>query len=311
MRFFQEPQASACLGSLGTVVSFHGFSERHSIRVASYTTCIWYEAPLWLSNIYVYTRDPFVAWLQCNYNKNSPGSGGRSPTIWHEVICCPRANFACRHYAFISWWRHQMEIFSALLALCVGNSPVTGEFPAQRSVTRSFDVFCDLRLNKRLSKQSWGWWLETPSRSLWRHCNIRCMIELCEINMHGVGIMPETDRNDQCIESDNFWHILTFQDILWHDANSVVTGGTGVCLHDNRQCHQWRQSWHHGDFFNEHIHVWCISKNIGLCTRVCFTLDTSCRDLFTHVPKHWFTGVEACHDANKGILKDMGKLNGT
>ena len=42
-----------------------------------------------------------------------------------------------------------------------------GEFPAQRPVTRSFDVFFDLRLKKRLSKQ---WWLETPSRPLWRHC---------------------------------------------------------------------------------------------------------------------------------------------
>ena len=48
-----------------------------------------------------------------------------------------------------------METFSALLAICAGNSPLTGEFPAQRSVTRSFDVFFDLRLNKRLSKQSW------------------------------------------------------------------------------------------------------------------------------------------------------------
>ena len=69
------------------------------------------------------------------------------------------------------WWRHQMETFSALLAICVGNSPVTGEFRAQRPVTQSFDVFFDLRLNKRLSKQSWGWWLETQSRPLWRHCN--------------------------------------------------------------------------------------------------------------------------------------------
>ena len=39
------------------------------------------------------------------------------------------------------WWHHQMEIFSTLLALCAGNSLVTGEFPAQRPVTRSFDVF--------------------------------------------------------------------------------------------------------------------------------------------------------------------------
>ena len=77
------------------------------------------------------------------------------------------------HKAFKSWWRHQMETFSALLALCAGNSPVTGEFPAQRPVTRNFDVFFDLHLNKRLSKQSWGWWFETPSWSLWRHCNGR------------------------------------------------------------------------------------------------------------------------------------------
>ena len=70
-----------------------------------------------------------------------------------------------------SWWRHRMEIFSALLAICAGNSPVTGEFPTQRPVTRSFDVYFDLRPNKQLSKQSWGWWFETPSRQLWRHCN--------------------------------------------------------------------------------------------------------------------------------------------
>ena len=44
-------------------------------------------------------------------------------------------------FIFIPWWRDKMETFSALLALCAGNSPVTGEFPAQRPVTRSFDVF--------------------------------------------------------------------------------------------------------------------------------------------------------------------------
>ena len=71
----------------------------------------------------------------------------------------------------VPWWHHQMETFSALLAICAGNSPVPGEFPAQRPVTRSFDVYFDLRLNKRLSKQSWGWWFGTSSCPLWRHCN--------------------------------------------------------------------------------------------------------------------------------------------
>ena len=46
-----------------------------------------------------------------------------------------------------------METFSALLAICAGNAPVTGEFPEQRPVTRSFDILFDLCLNKRLSNQ--------------------------------------------------------------------------------------------------------------------------------------------------------------
>ena len=54
------------------------------------------------------------------------------------------------------WWRHKMETFSALLAICAGNSPVPGEFPAKRPVTQSFDAFFDRCLNKQLSKQSWG-----------------------------------------------------------------------------------------------------------------------------------------------------------
>ena len=72
----------------------------------------------------------------------------------------------------ISWWRHQMETFTALLAICARNSTVPGEFPAQRPVTRRFDIYFDLRPNKRLSKQSWGWWLGIPSRPLWRHRNV-------------------------------------------------------------------------------------------------------------------------------------------
>ena len=74
----------------------------------------------------------------------------------------------------VAGWNSMMtslEAFSALLALCAGNSPVTGEFPSQRPVTRSFDVFFGLRLNKQLSKRSKHRWFETPSCSLWRHYN--------------------------------------------------------------------------------------------------------------------------------------------
>ena len=79
-------------------------------------------------------------------------------TGFFQSESCPKA-----------WRRHQT--FAALLAICAGNSPFTGELPAQWPATRSFDVFFDLRLNKRLSKQSWGWGFESLSRPLWRHCN--------------------------------------------------------------------------------------------------------------------------------------------
>ena len=50
------------------------------------------------------------------------------------------------------------------------NSLVTGEFHLQRPVMRSFDVFFDLCLDKRLSKQLRR--VETTFHSLWRHCNV-------------------------------------------------------------------------------------------------------------------------------------------
>ena len=89
------------------------------------------------------------------------------------------------------WWRHQMETFSALLAICAGNSPVPTEFPGQRPVTRSFGVFFDLRLNKRLSKQSWGWWFETLPRPLWRHSNVNYVSSDCQ-RFDKISVVPIT-----------------------------------------------------------------------------------------------------------------------
>ena len=65
-----------------------------------------------------------------------------------------------------------------LLALCVGNSPVTDEFPSQKPVMQSLNIFFDLRLHKRLSKQSRCRRFETPLCSLWCDCNVRS-ISLC------------------------------------------------------------------------------------------------------------------------------------
>ena len=129
--------------------------------------------------------------------------------------CCDYCALASGHNR--TWWRHQMETFSAVLAICAGNSPVPGEFPAQRPVTRSFDVFFDLRLNKRLSKQSWGWWFETPSRSLWCHCNeLPRKARACDLCLWKLRIMSIW-INIYAVSSFyqvSFWHITVHLNLV-------------------------------------------------------------------------------------------------
>ena len=99
-----------------------------------------------------------------------------------------------------------METFSALLDLCEVNSPVTGEFPSVRPVTRSCYVFFDLRLNKRLCKQSRRLWFETPSRSLWHHCYAqsqnRCTYRFVSVKYAFLNLsIFKSQVNHGCIEA--------------------------------------------------------------------------------------------------------------
>ena len=131
------------------------------------------------------------------------------PTIWKAFPCT---------ILYQHWWRHQMETFSALLALCVGNSPVTGEFPLQRPVTRNFDVFFDLRLNKRLSKQSWGWWFETASTSLWRHCKGSLIFAFRVPTVPGFMVWGELDPRELF---PSWIQLRRFHQLLWKSQRYV------------------------------------------------------------------------------------------
>ena len=82
-----------------------------------------------------------------------------------------------------------------------------GEFPTQRPVTRSFDVFFDLRLNKRSSKQPWGWWFETPSWPLWRQCN---------------GFISEALIELKIFESRSPITLISFVKSFWNFAQSTA-----------------------------------------------------------------------------------------
>ena len=112
------------------------------------------------------------------------------------------------------------NIFRVTGPLC-GEFTGPGEFPAQRPVTRSFDVFFDLRLNKRLSKQPWGWWFETPSWSLWCHCNALPEPMGTQFNSSHI-CAPRSCPSKYCT-------MLTY--------NSVWSGNTSAIL--NHNTHFW------------------------------------------------------------------------
>ena len=82
------------------------------------------------------------------------------------ISCWPHMNDPCTCHDDVIQWKHFPRYWPFVRGI-----PVTGEFPVQRPVTRSFGVFFDLRLNTRLSKQSWGWWFESLTPSLWCHWN--------------------------------------------------------------------------------------------------------------------------------------------
>ena len=111
-------------------------------------------------------------WKSCNSCKsNEYHCNGCRSVVGSYMLCCinpSKINIRPKIHNYwwrnlMSWWRHHIETFSVLLAICAA-------FPRTKASGR-VDVFFDLRLNKRLSKQSWGWWFETLSRPLWRHRN--------------------------------------------------------------------------------------------------------------------------------------------
>ena len=102
----------------------------------------------------------------------------------------------------------------------IHRSPVNS--PHKRPVTRSFDVFFDMRLNKRLSKQSWGWWFETPLRSWWRYCNVRETMFALHVSWRMVSSKPSNHLNQRWLMSVSF--SSKYQWKIHQDANIFFQG---------------------------------------------------------------------------------------
>ena len=136
------------------------------------------------------------------------------------------------------------NIFHVTGPLC-GEFTGPGEFPAQRPVTQSFDVFFHLRLNKRLSKQPWGWWFETPAWSLWRHRNaISPLLSpkttqlypyLTNAAMHCISVLHQFHS---LFYGQNFFELhyslwRWFGFVMWNFFNKIImitTGITSTCV---------------------------------------------------------------------------------
>ena len=146
--------------------SFDIFFELHlNIRLSKQSRRRWFETPL------------RSLWRHSNVTRVIVLQGFR--IALGQSCDCSNASEVTQEEACkltTSWWRHQMETFSAFPAFCAGISPVTGEFPTKRAVTRSFEAFFDLRLIRQLSKQWRHRWFETPSHWSWRRFNVNQII---------------------------------------------------------------------------------------------------------------------------------------
>ena len=177
--------------------------------------------------------------LKITYSKSQPYLLGVNKLNSHVLAFKETPGVVTKHagshvyiQTFITWWRHQMETFSSLLAICAGNSPVPGDLPTQRPVTRNFEVFFDLRPNKLLSKQSWCWWFETPSRPLWRHRNgnATSVYSWCKIHSINIEIVNQWSNSRQMSPHDDthskimlLFFTNTFLNTLYQHWNHVLT----------------------------------------------------------------------------------------
>ena len=129
---------------------------------------------------------------------------------FHIMVALDRDQIIC------TWWRHQMETFSPLLAICAGihRSPVNSPHKGQWRRALMFSLICAWMING-LSEQSWSWWFETPSRPLWRHYNETASTLGCTTLMFTERHGASNHRQLHCLVNSLFWstkrHIRALQ----------------------------------------------------------------------------------------------------
>ena len=177
------PVTHICVGKLAIISSDNGLSSGRSQAIIWTNTAILLIGALWTNFSKIWIEIHIFPFKKMHFKMSSGylrPCFAASMCLWHiatgirestsKVFCSPSCCLI-RHLCLddVIKWKH----FPRYWPFVPWSGEVTGlgEFPTQRPVTRSFDVFFDLRLNKRLSKQWWGLLYETLSRPLWRHRN--------------------------------------------------------------------------------------------------------------------------------------------
>ena len=181
----------------------------------------------WLSMWLLGSIDITESWLKGQYTPEKVGmtSDNNPQTISARTVLSESdkndssvtSNSMCRHMLLAPFvhttTNYKMETFSARLALCEGNAPVTGGFPSERTVTRNFDVFF-------ICAWTNGWTNNPDAGDLRRHRayydvtamtlqnkDITCIVLLASIGSWGTCILaaiPSPRRNEA---KENHVHI--------------------------------------------------------------------------------------------------------
>ena len=142
-----------------------------------------------------------------------------------------------------------------------------GEFTGKRPVTRGFDAFFDLHPNKRLSKQWWGWWFETLSSQLWRHCNVQPVVSSSD----PFGIITKVV----------LWIVNHIHCIMWYTSTHVFPSfKTAV------EVRTWRSNYISNSF--TWMWLFSFSAGLGMCLSHYYVYMVLGWCLLRTMPTHWY-----------------------
>ena len=145
-------------------------THRTRVSLAQLTFCWWRHnrflmTSQWPNDCYASTWKVISYSLDIDFiHRDIHGWSWKKNRAWCASFCCRCIGI---HDDVIKW-KHFPRYWPFVRG--IHRPPANSLHKGQWRGTLMFYLIC--ALNKRLNNQSGGWWFETPTRSLWRHCNV-------------------------------------------------------------------------------------------------------------------------------------------